>query len=78
MKTLRYLAAGVVFAAAPALAQQPAPAPAPVGPAVGEMAPDFEFDGVSRYGSVTGRLKLSDFHGKAVVLAFFPKARTKG
>jgi len=60
------------------LAQQPA-APAPeVGPKVGEMAPDFEFTGITRYGKLANTQKLSDFRGQTVVLAFFPKARTRG
>jgi peroxiredoxin Q/BCP len=76
-------AALVALLAAPdasSLAQQPAPAaPAPmVGPAVGESAPDFDFLGITRYGVLKERHKLSDFHGKTIVLAFFPKARTKG
>jgi peroxiredoxin Q/BCP len=64
---------------APAVfAQQPA-APAPdVGPKVGEMAPDFEFTGITRYGKLANTQKLSDFRGQTVVLAFFPKARTRG
>jgi thioredoxin-dependent peroxiredoxin len=49
-----------------------------VGPAVGETAPDFTFQGITRYGILRDRVKLSDFRGQAVVLAFFPKARTKG
>jgi len=62
-------------------AQQPAtpPTPAPeVGPKLGEMAPDFEFTGITRYGKLATTQKLSDFRGQTVVLAFFPKARTKG
>ena len=64
---------------APAVvAQQPA-TPAPeVGPKVGEMAPDFEFTGITRYGKLANARKLSDFRGQTVVLAFFPKARTRG
>ena len=77
------VAALVALLAAPAarsVAQQSAPAtPAPmVGPAVGEAAPDFDFLGITRYGVLKERHKLSDFHGKTIVLAFFPKARTKG
>ncbi len=49
-----------------------------VGPAVGDMAPDFDFQGITRYGVLKDRLKLSDFRGQAVVVAFFPKARSKG
>ena len=74
------LVALLAVPAASSLAQQPAPAaPAPmVGPAVGEAAPDFDFLGITRYGVLKERHKLSDFHGKTIVLAFFPKARTKG
>ena len=75
---------GAMFVAASLLAvsalkaQQPA-APAPeVGPKVGEMAPDFEFTGITRYGKLAQSKKLSDFRGQTVVLAFFPKARSKG
>ena len=49
-----------------------------VGPKVGEMAPDFEFTGITRYGKLAQAKKLSDFRGQTVVLAFFPKARTRG
>jgi peroxiredoxin Q/BCP len=60
-------------------AQQPAAAPAPeVGPKIGETAPDFEFTGITRYGKLATTQKLSDFRGQTVVLAFFPKARTRG
>jgi peroxiredoxin Q/BCP len=65
--------------AIPAAAQQPAATPAPPpGPPVGEVAPDFEFAGITRYGALRDRQKLSDFRGSTVVLAFFPKARTRG
>ncbi len=60
-----------------ASAQQSQPAPAP-GPAVGEMAPDFTVVGATRYGVLRDSVRLSDFKGQTVVLAFFPKARTKG
>ena len=60
-----------------ASAQQSQPAPAP-GPAVGEMAPDFTVAGATRYGALRDSVRLSDFRGQTVVLAFFPKARTKG
>ena len=63
-----------------AVSQQPAtPAPqAEVGPKMGETAPDFEFTGITRYGKLAESKKLSDFRGQTVVLAFFPKARTRG
>ena len=60
-----------------ASAQQPQPASAP-GPAVGEMAPDFTIAGATRYGALRDSVRLADFRGQTVVLAFFPKARTKG
>jgi thioredoxin-dependent peroxiredoxin len=60
-------------------AQQPQPAAAqPVGLAIGEMAPDFTVSGATRYGVLRDPIRLSDFRGQTVVLAFFPKARTKG
>ena len=67
-----------VVLAAPGSAQQPAAPPPEVGPKVGEMAPDFEFTGITRYGMLSQKHKLSDFRGSTVVLAFFPKARTRG
>jgi peroxiredoxin Q/BCP len=42
------------------------------------MAPDFEFTAITRYGKLAEAKKLSDFRGQTVVLAFFPKARTRG
>ena len=62
-----------------AAAQQPAPA-APVTPTpeVGTMAPDFAVTGATRYGLLRDSIRLSDFRGQTVVLAFFFKARTKG
>ena len=57
--------------------QQAQPAQ-PAGPAVGEMAPDFTITGATRYGVLRDSVRLSDFRGQTVVVAFFPKARTKG
>ena len=59
-------------------AQQPAAPQPEVGPKIGEMAPDFAFTGITRYGKLAEAKKLSDFRGQTVVLAFFPKARTRG
>ena len=72
------LAATVVGAA---VAQQPsAPAaPAPPPPLeVGTVAPDFTLPGATRFGALRAPIRLSDFKGKTVVLAFFFKARTRG
>jgi hypothetical protein len=57
-------------------AQEPAAAPAP--PSVGQMAPDFSLAGATRYGLLASPVRLSDFRGKTVVIAFFYQARTKG
>ena len=42
------------------------------------MAPDFAVTGATRYGVLRDSIRLSDYRGKTVVLAFFFKARTKG
>ena len=56
----------------------PAPPPAPTGPAVGEMAPDFTLPGATRFGRLRDPINLSSYRGSTVVLAFFVKARTRG
>ena len=45
---------------------------------VGEMAPDFALAGSTRYGILRDPVRLSDYRGKTVVLAFFFRARTRG
>ena len=72
------LAIAALFVAGTADAQQPAPAPALPIPAVGEMAPDFEIRGATRYGLLGERPRLSQLRGQTVVLAFFVVARTRG
>jgi len=52
--------------------------PAPSGPAVNEVAPDFTLNGATRYGLLKTPVRLSDYRGRTVVLAFFYQARTKG
>lgn len=59
-----------------ALIQQPAAAPPTLD--VGAVAPDFAIPGATRYGTLKNPVRLSDFRGKTVVLAFFFKARTRG
>lgn len=71
------LAATLISAPAARSQQQPASAPAPA-PEVGSLAPDFSLVGATRYGLLRGPVRLSDFRGKTVVLAFFYRARTKG
>ena len=62
-------------ARAQAAAVNPAPA---VMLKVGDVAPDFELRGATRYGLLATPAKLSDHRGETVVVAFFYKARTKG
>ena len=45
---------------------------------VGEMAPDFALPGATRYGALAEPLRLSDYRGETVVLAFFFRVRTPG
>jgi thioredoxin-dependent peroxiredoxin len=72
--------AALVAAAPAARAQNP---PAPAAPALtvldtGVVAPDFALTGATRFGILKAPVRLSDFRGKTVVLAFFFKARTRG
>jgi hypothetical protein len=71
------LAAALALGApAGACAQQP-PAAQNFLP-VGTMAPDVSFTGATRYGLLAEPVRLHDFQGKTVVLAFFFRARTPG
>ena len=45
---------------------------------IGEMAPDFELPGATRYGLLQESVRLSDYRGETVVLAFFFRVRTRG
>jgi thioredoxin-dependent peroxiredoxin len=75
----RYRAAAVIALAtmAGAAARLPAQSAGP-GPDVGHMAPDFTLSGARAGQVLTTPVKLSDYRGKTVVLAFFFKARTSG
>ena len=53
-------------------------APAATGPGVNDVAPDFALSGATRYGLLQTPVRLSDYRGRTVVLAFFYQARTKG
>jgi len=59
-----------------ALAQQAA-APNPLLE-VGAVAPDFTLLGSTRYGILQQPVRLRDYRGKTVVLAFFYRVRTPG
>ena len=72
-------AASLVTAGQVVRAQQPVPLPAAVpGPAVNDVAPDFTLAGADKYGLLKTPVRLSDYRGRTVVLAFFYQARTKG
>jgi peroxiredoxin len=66
------LAAVAGLAAVPAYGQEATPL------AVGVMAPDFEVTGATRHGVLRDPVRLSDYRGKTVVLAFFFRARSSG
>jgi hypothetical protein len=57
-----------------------APAAAPQNPPleIGAVAPDFALPGATRYGPLRELVRLSDFRGKTVVLAFYFRSRTRG
>ena len=74
------VSAALLLTAAPLAAQVPVvvapPAPPPLE--IGAVAPDFALAGGTRYGVLRDPVRLSDYKGKTVVLAFFFKARTRG
>ena len=74
----RQFAAILALCAAAGTARAQTPAPANVSPDVGTLAPDFTLPAATRYGVLRDSIKLSDYRGNTVVLAFFFKARTKG
>jgi peroxiredoxin Q/BCP len=71
------LATALATSVTMAHAQTPA-APPVTGLKVGEMAPDFTLSGSTQEGLLARPIHLAEFRGQTVVLAFFPKARTKG
>jgi hypothetical protein len=79
MKTWTLCATALLSAAGVLGGQQsPAIATAPAGPGVNDVAPDFALSGATRYGLLKTPVRLSDYRGRTVVLAFFYQARTKG
>jgi thioredoxin-dependent peroxiredoxin len=72
---LAALAAAGIGAAVPAAAQEAVATP-PLE--VGAVAPDFVLPGATRYGILRDDIRLSDYRGQTVVLAFFFRARTRG
>ncbi len=45
---------------------------------VGADAPDITLQGATRYGVLAEDVRLSEYRGQVVVLAFFFRARTRG
>ena len=80
-RNLLAAAALVALGAVPALrAQQPAAPPQQqtLPLEIGAVAPDFALPGATRYGLLRDPVRLSDFRGKAVILAFYFRSRTRG
>jgi hypothetical protein len=72
-------AAGAALAVAipgAAVAQQAPPVAPPLE--IGAQAPDFAMPGATRFGLLAQPVRLSDYQGEVVVLAFFFRARSKG
>jgi hypothetical protein len=67
--------AALAVSAAPSSAQEVATTP-PLE--VGAVAPDFVLPGATRYGILRDEVRLRDYAGQTVVLAFFFRARTRG
>lgn len=74
LMTPALLAVAAVALPASLQAQEEGPTPLEIG----AVAPDFELPGATRYGVLAEPVRLSDFKGKTVVLAFFFRARTRG
>lgn len=73
IRTLSHVAAAALLLALPAVTLK-----AQEMPKVGDVAPDFTLAGATKSGLTEKPIHLSDLKGQTVVLAFFPKARTKG
>jgi hypothetical protein len=65
-------------AAAPAARAQAPAVPQNPPLEVGAVAPDFALPGGTRFGLLRNPLRLGDYRGKTVVLAFFFRSRTRG
>ncbi len=79
-RTVQLVAVLTVITSSAAAAQEapPAPGSAAFAPTVGQMAPDFALPGATRFGLLKAPVKLSEYRGQTVVIAFFPRARTRG
>jgi thioredoxin-dependent peroxiredoxin len=79
-RTVQLVAVLTAISSSAAVAQETPPAPggAAFAPTVGQMAPDFSLPGATRFGLLKAPVKLSDYRGQTAVIAFFPRARTRG
>ncbi len=71
-------AAALLVPAARAAAQMTPAAQGPQPLEVGAVAPDFALPGSTRFGLLKEPVRLGDFRGKTVVLAFYFRSRTRG
>jgi len=67
-----------LFVASPAVVVGQEDSGGPAVLEVGALAPDFKIVGATRYGVLRDTVRLNEFRGKTVVLAFFFRARTPG
>ncbi len=76
----RLVPLGLVFAAALAASPGSTEAQEPSAGLISEgaIAPEIELTGATRHGVLRDKVKLSDYRGKTVVLAFFFRVRTRG
>jgi thioredoxin-dependent peroxiredoxin len=76
----RILAAGLLACALATAAEGTAQQPQPQQNflPVGTVAPDVTLRGATRYGMLAEPVRLSQFRGQTVVLAFFFRARSPG
>lgn len=81
--TVPFLGAALTLALALPVQAQQQPAPpaqqATTPPLeVGAVAPDFALPGATRFGTLRNPVRLTDFVGKTVILAFYFRSRTRG
>lgn len=71
------VALALLAASRASLGAQAVAPPAPPS-LVAQVAPDFSIMSITKTGIEPKKFTLSEHRGETVVLAFFPKARTKG
>ncbi len=78
MRMIPAVALAVALFTVPAARAAAQAVPPPQPREVGAGAPDFALPGSTRFGVLKDPVRLGDFHGKTVVLAFFFRSRTRG